>query len=239
MRRLFLLFALAGLVCSFAVANPLCVNDGSLQTYITSYTAANPCQIGDKLFWGFTLSAGPNSIGAEPTASGIQVQPVPGDGLTNIGISFNSGGWVASGGIPGVSDIPIDAILTYHVASMSGLAVIKDATVSITGTLPGTGGSAVLTETLTPGVAGSPLTASLPSSATDHIDFSSTLMSTFLVKDELILTGGPNERDIAHVSVFENDFSELVTIPEPFVSALIGSGLLLFGVVRRRHFPRG
>lgn len=237
MRRIFILFGLAGFVCSAAMASTLCVNDGTLQSYITTYTAANPCSIGDKLFWGFALSAGVNSIGAEPDAGSIQVQPVPGDGLTNIGISFNSGGWVASGGTPGVDDIPIDAILTYHVASISGSAVIKDATVSVTGTLPGTGGTAVLVETLTPGVAGSPLTASLPGSTSAHIDFSSTMMSGFLVKNELNLTGGPTARDIAHVSVFENDFSE--SVPEPSMSALIGSGLLLLGVVRRRHFRRG
>ena len=98
MRQLLVLVALLGLFGAAAIANPLCVVDGTLQSYETNYaTQGTACQIGDKLFWGFNLTAGPsNTPGAGPSAAGVQVQPLPGDGLTNIGIAFNSGGWAVS-----------------------------------------------------------------------------------------------------------------------------------------------
>jgi hypothetical protein len=215
-----------------AFAAPLCVVDGTLQSYITGNdTFANACQIGDKLFWGFTLTPGPSSQGFEPSAASIQVQPLPGDGLTNIGISFNSGGWIADPGFP------IDSVIGFHVAALSGAPVIHDAALIVTGALSGVG-TANVTETLSPAVGGiphsSPLFAQLPGPVSDHIDFSGTLQSTFFVQDEIFLTANTGN---AHISIIENDFSELTT-PEPLISGLVGSGLLLLGLIGRKRLKR-
>jgi hypothetical protein len=232
-RRILISFALIGLFASWAAANQLCVNDGNLASYITNYsTFGTACQIGDKLFWGFSLSTGSQAIGAEPAASDIQVQSHPGDGLSNIGIVFNTGGWAVSSGIP------LDQIISYNVATASGVALIEDATLVITGNLTGSGGSAQVTETLTPAVAGSPMTASLPGNASSHITFLGNLQTSFHVTNEILLVGGPGFADLAHVSVMENDFSELVGAPEPMTMGLIGAGLMLFGVARRRRITR-
>src|SRR5689334_3900480 len=134
MKRLIVLLVLLGAISSIGMANSLCVSGNSLQSYETSYsTFSNACVIGDKLFWGFNLSAGSGSQGFEPPASGISVATFPGDRFTDIGISLNSSGWAADPGFP------IDAIITYNVATISGSAVIKDATLTITGTLTGAG----------------------------------------------------------------------------------------------------
>lgn len=234
-RNLVLLSALLMMACIPAVANTLCANDATLQSYITSSSSfATACQIGDKLFWGFSLTNGPGALGFEPTALQIQVQPVPGDGLTNVGISFNTGGWVVS------SAIPIDQILAYNVATVSGSALIKDATLTITGTLTGTGGSGSVQETLSPPVAGSPITVSLPSTLSINIDFSATKQSSFAVSNRITLLGGRGIQDLAHISVFENDFSETPeTVPEPMMAGPIGVGLLLFGLAGRKLRHRG
>jgi hypothetical protein len=234
LRKFCLVTALLGIVGTAAVANPLCVNNVTLQSYITgSSTFANACEIGDKLFWGFNLNNGQLAIGAEPAATQIQVQTIPGDGLSNIGISFNTGGWFISSGIP------IDQVLSYNVATISGQPVIKDATLTITGNLIGVGGSAQVVETLNPTVAGSPITAALPTPVSVNINFSSTMVSTLAVSNRITLIGGRGPTDAAHISVFENDFSEAVTVPEPMMTIPLGAGLVLFGLARRRRAIRG
>jgi hypothetical protein len=230
MKRFCLLVGLLGALGTAAMANPACIGDGTLQSYITgSATFSTACQIGDKLFWGFGLSYNvpPGTAGAGPTASQILVQTIPGDGLTNIGISFNSGGFSIA------NSFVIDGNITFNVATASGAPIMEDATLSIVGTLSGTTGSATVTETLTPGVFGSPLTASLPNNTSQHTDFSLTPVTTLAVNDHIVLVGGRTFSDIAHVSVIENDFSEF-TVPEPLVSVLFGSGLVLLGAMRKR-----
>lgn len=226
--KLFGSLALLTLASSAAVANQMCVNDATLQSYIIgNSTFTNACQIGDKLFWNFQLASGPGSLGLEPTASGIQVQPVPGDGLTNIGISFKSGFWAVS------QAAPLDQFITYNVATVSGDALIKDATLTITGGLAGPGGSGSVTETLSPPVPGNPLSASLPSPLTMNIDFSNNKVSTFAVTNRMTMLGGLGFADRTQISMFENDFSEVVVpvvVPEPLVAGQIGAGLLVLGL---------
>jgi hypothetical protein len=229
--RILLLFALISVFGTMAGAAPLCLNDGSLQFYLTSYNNfGNACQIGDKLFWGFNLN---NTTGNEPPATQIQVQPIANDGITNIGISFNSGGWIADPGFP------VDAFISYDVATLSGAAIIEDATLSITGTLSGAGATATITETLTPTVPGNPLVATLPSAVSSHIVFASNMQPTFHVVNEINLVVDPRfPLSSSHVSVVENDFSENVSVPEPLITSLVGSGLLALGLLHRKRSLR-
>ena len=225
-RRFLLLLALGSVLCGLAAASPVCTNDDNLQNYINNYNSfSNACLIGDKLFWGFQLSTGSNSIGAEPSASQVNITTLGAD-LSNIGIEFTTGGWVADVGIP------IDQIISYNVATQSGQKLIKDSTLSITGTLNGIGASANLTETLTPAVAGSPLVAT-QASPVSHIDFSSNLQTGFSISERLQLS---TTSQTVHVSVIENDFSQV--IPEPFAGLMVGSGLLVLGIVRRKLIGR-
>jgi len=226
MKKALLVLMVSAVFVGLASANPMCVNDNSLQQYITSYnTLANACQISDKIFWAFGLAAGPSASGGEPTASQIQVQDVPLGGGNSVGIIFNSGGWITS------FSTTLDSIITYRVATLSSFPGIKDATLTITGTLTGTGGSGGVTETLTPAVAGSPINTTLPSPVSVNINF--TPVAGLAVSDEVKVVGGTGFTDFAHISIVENDFSQI--IPEPYGVALIGSGLLALGVLRRRR----
>ena len=200
MRRLLSLLALVCLAGAVASASPMCLNGDTLQNYISNYaTQDNACLIGDKLFWGFTLANGlTNTPGAGPTTGAITVGTIPGDGLTNIGISFNSGSWAISQGFT------IDQNLSYNVTTFSSQPLIKDATLVIAGTLVGTGGTAKVIETfdwrypapadcLPPGSI-RPTPTFLP--ARYHaIDF-----------QQYPSGGGARLQDLAHISLVENDF---------------------------------
>jgi hypothetical protein len=203
------------------------VSGDTLQNYITNYNNfGNACQIGNLVFWGFNLADGPTAVGFEATAFDIQVLPVI---ATDIGINFNTGFWDISNGLR------IDQIISYNVATLSGQALIKDATLFITGTLAGNGGSGGVTETLSPPVAGSPINASLPSTVSVNIDFSATPVSGFAVSNRMLLIGGPGNGDTAHISVIENDFSQNASVPEPVTTIPLGAGLVLFGTMLRKR----
>jgi hypothetical protein len=65
-------------------------------------------------------------------------------------------------------------------------------------------------------------------------------MSTLAVSNRITLLGGRGIPDLAHISVFENDFSEAVqTAPEPMTAGPLGAGLLLFGLAGRKLRQRG
>jgi len=227
-RALWILTALS-VFAGLASANGLlCVSvnpGGLLSDYIANNaTFGQACQMGDKLFWDFSLANGVHAGGGEPTASAINVQAIP--GLTNVGIQF-TGGWIVAHGQT------MDSIISYRVGTVSGSAALDDATLGITGTLS-TSGSAGATETLT-GVPGSPLQAALPFSTSAYIAFGGSTFSSLSVTDEIRVTGGTGFGNIAHISIVQNNFYE--TVPEPYESVLIGSGLLAFGLLRRRK-PR-
>jgi hypothetical protein len=231
MKRFCLLVGLLGALSIAAMANPvLCVNDNSLQSYINSYnTFGNACQINDKVFWGFSLTPGPSASGTEPTASQIQVQTNLFDGFSNVGIVFNTGGWITSNGAV------LDQVISYQVATISGFAAIKDATLTITGTLTGNGGSGNVTETLTPAQLGSPIGTAIPNPVSVNILFGAPV-NTLAVSTEVKVVGGVGFTDFAHISIVENDFSEIV--PEPFGFLLTGSGLVLLGLASRRRLGK-
>jgi len=185
----------------------------------------NACQVGNLLFWGFNLADGPSAVGAEATPDQISITPLTG-GL--YGLSFTSG-WLIS------NALPIDQIISYNVATLTGQALIKDATLTIVGTLAGSGASGSVVETLSPAVPGSPISASLPSTLSVNIDFTGNEVSGLAVSNRLLLVGGPGNSDSAHISIIENNFSQLLATPEPMTIMTLGAGLLLIGMARRNR----
>ena len=241
MRRLLLLVVLLGTIAGYAGAAPLCVDGQSLAYYIANYgSQQSACQIGDKLFWGFSAAPGPQSwlygqyhVGAEPDPADISVQTIPGDGVTNIGIAFTSGGWSISSGIT------IDQVVSYDVATVSGLPYIKDASLIVAGdscaTCTAQASEKLGTTTSASDIA--TLNAALPSPASSHVDLL-TLRTGMAVTNEVLLIGGPQMDDLAHLSLLENDFSEITPIPEPMTALPVGAALLLAGRMLRRRIAR-
>lgn len=232
-----LLFTLTLLVfASSGVASPLCANAG-LDMYIANYTGfANACRIGDKLFYNFTYSASTTGGGSAPLAIESAVIPDPGDGFSNPGLIFSVGGFVVSNGRTLTADI------SYTVATLSGSVVIEDYSLAIAGSHTGAPfglGSGTVTESFSNAPVGTPLVASVGplggTSLTGHVEFlpwvSSTTVNTHIFLQSPAMGPG-SPRDIVTISAIQEHFSEAV--PEPYQTVLIGSGLLLFGLFRKR-----
>ena len=224
MKRVMLLLVIAGLVSLSAIASPLCTT-ATLQTYITSFTnQANACQIGDKLFWGFSLTDLAGAT-ADPTASQITLTPLGAD-PANPGIRFGSGGWVIA-----FNDV-VHQSIAYSVATISGSVVIKDATLGATGSVAN-GGTGLITETITPAGPSSPLSVNLASAnLSQNVDFSANKLAMLQVVDEILVTA-PLESSSVHLSIIDNNFSEV--IPEPWTVLPLGAGLTLLGLMGRRN----
>ena len=223
MKRTYVVPLALMLLAGIAVASPLCEDGGGLDSYIANYNGiGNACQIGDKLFYNFSVS---NSI--DPTS--VVILPDPGDGITNPGLAFSSGSFSVD---PGES---LDGTIQYSVATMSGSAVIEDYSLSIAVGNYDTfaAGTAVVTETFTNPVGTSLTTSFGPYAATNptaHIAFSPFINGT-TVTTRIQLFDPASSTDSVETSYIQEHFSE--QLPEPGVTLLIGSGLLLLGFRRK------
>jgi hypothetical protein len=220
-------------LASCALASPLCTNVG-LDVYVATYgtnNISNSCQVGDKLFYDFGFSATYNN-GTPPVPSDVTVIPDPGDGITNPGLVFSSGAFLA---FP--TDV-MDITLTYRIATVSGTAAIDDYTLSMAGshTKQPTGlGFGSVTESFSNSPVGTPLLTTVGPDGTNinsaHVDFTPFVSGVFvntLIHVESPATGN----DWVTISAIQEHFSE--EIPEPYEVVLIGSGLCLLGLRRRR-----
>jgi hypothetical protein len=226
-----LVFSFALLIlASCGIANPLCATGGGLDVYIASYTGfSNACQIGDKLFYNFAYSASSTPVGNEPATNETSVIPDPGDGFTNPGIIFSVGGFLT---FPGET---MDATITYSIATLSGSAIMEDYDLIMAGSNSSSSGFGTVTESFSNVPVVSPLVATvgpgLAAVHSAHVNFIPWVSGTTVTTQihlESPLSGG----DLVTISAIQEHFSEAV--PEPYQTILIGSGLLFFGLWRKR-----
>jgi hypothetical protein len=208
-----------------AAASSICAQVG-LDQYVSNNSGlGNACYIGDKLFYNFTYTV---NVGPGPSAGQITVAPDPGDGLTSPGLIFSSGSLrVFAGGA-------MDVTIQYDVLTVSGSAVIDDYLLSMAGAHTQTLGLGVGSVTESFSNAPTMVTQVGPgtfSVSTQHESFSPWVSGTH-VTTEVSLTSPAGSGDVVTVSAVQEHFSE--EIPEPYQAVLIGSGLLLLGLWRRR-----
>lgn len=223
------LTALAGM----ASANLLCGGD-TATNYIANYnTLANACQVGDKLFYGFIYTG--TSIGGIQPVTSSQVNIVGDPGNPNEpGLVFSSNAWTLSsaGGTHGTFDL--DSRIQFTVQTIDDRPLIFDASLNFAGDFSITGiAGANISETVQPG--GIPPAISFQVNSTGP--FSSTNLfpspvSLVTVNKDVVVIIPPNQTGSASISSFREGFSE--SVPEPAAVFLIGSGLLGFGLLRRR-----
>jgi len=236
MKRMITIQILLVFLGSAAFASTLCVQN-SLDSYIANYSGiGNACTIGDKLFYNFGYSSSLNNA-TPPAASDVQIAPDPGDGITRPGILFSVGGFLA---FPG--DI-LDATITYSVATVSGVALIQSYDLSIAGShtaQPVGTGFGTVTESFSNNPAGTPLVTSVGPLASNVLSASQPFLpsvSSVTVTTAIHLESPETLRpfDVVTISAIQEHFGELSSVPEPYSAALIGTGLLLFGLRLRKQ----
>jgi hypothetical protein len=231
-KLLVILFALL-MLASSGIASTACANAG-LDTYTANYNGyANACLIGDKLFYNFTYSASTTGGGSAPLASESAVIPDPGDGFSNPGLIFSVGGFAVSNGRT------LDATISYTVATLGGNLVMEDYSLAIAGSHSNINGpgNGTVSESFSNAPTGSPLVTSVGpqglSTLTGHVDFLPWVNSANVTTQIHLVSPAGGSLDVVTISAIQEHFSEAPT-PEPYESLLIGSGLLVFGLVRRR-----
>jgi hypothetical protein len=240
--KLSVLFAVVSVaIVKVASASPLCtsLNITTMAEYeaLGNYDAGTNtggCQIGDKIFSDFFYFSTSDGNGNAVLASNVTVTPV-GANTNSPGLNFASNGWTIPGANPSVDSF-VDSSLGFMVTVLNGGNSILGAglTMSPDNLQVGTGGSVTIGETVTLADGFTLLGTLRVNGATpleSLISFDPT--SQLLVSKDLrvgILAsgtgGGPTQ-----IGNFTETFPE---VPEPVGTALIGSGLLLLGVMRRR-----
>jgi hypothetical protein len=235
MKRLLLISLALLIIASGGFASQLCTNNVGLDQYVANYAGINnACQIGDKLFYNFSYTASSTPAGNQPPANETSVIPDPGDGFSNPGIIFSVGGFLV---FPGET---MDATITYTVATLSGSSVIQgyDLTMAGSHTAAPTGlGSGSVTESFSNAPAGTPLTTTVGPLGNNlnaaSVGFLPWVGSTTITTQiHLQSPGDSGPFDIVTISAIQEHFSE--NVPEPYETLLIGSGLLFFGLWRKR-----
>lgn len=221
MNKILLISLTLLILASAGVASPLCAGGVHLDQFIANYNGiSNACLIGDKLFYDFGFS----SSGSIATAAGTAVLLDPGDGVTDPGIIFSNGGFLAFSGQT------LDITITYSIATNGGSAVMSGYNLTLAGSDTPTGvGSGIVTETFSNNPAGTPLVTAIGVNGTASASFLPWVSGSTVTTQLHLQSQGP---DIVSISAVQEHFAE--TVPEPYETVLIGSGLLFFGLYRKR-----
>jgi hypothetical protein len=241
MKRILLISLTLLILASGGVASTMCTNNVGLDQYIANYAGINnACQIGNELFYDFSFSAVEGPTGTPPTASQTTILTDPGDGVTNPGMRFLAGGFFVSAGRT------LDVTIMYRVATLSGGSIMNGYDLSISGSHTGqpTGlGSGTVTESFSGAPTGTPLVTSVGPLAANvlsaHDDLLSWVNGTTVTTQVHLQSPSSLPPDLVTISVIQEHFPEAADVPEPYETLLIGSGLLFFGMWRKRVNSEG
>ncbi len=236
MKKLSLLLAF-GLAAAHAWAAPVCGDNTPLSTYLVS---GYSCQIGDKTFSNFNYVSSAQGGAVAITPAGITVDTLgplgSGASIVNndIGLQFNAN-WSATAGQ--VTDSNIGFTVTVN----GGGAMLIDDTglAQISGVSPN--GSASVAERGCGPAPCTPNTISVltfdnggPTSQT-VLDTYFTPVGSLAVMKDIAVSGGTS--GFATLSLVDDTFSQ-IAVPEPMSMGLLGGGLALLGLARRRRLAK-
>ncbi len=227
MKRLIVVaMALCALV-SIAPAAPVCV-DGTMASY--KALGAGGCTIGDMLFYSFFHLNTFNPTGQPVPDAAISIKPDISGGPFVYGIILSSEGWTVPSGSP-LGNSYVDSTIRFSV-SVAGPPLIKAASLDLTGgSVTGTG-RATIDETLQPG--GYFMHVAVGGASEHEIVFAG--VPGVSVTKDLNVFVPINTEGSATITGFAEYFSH--PVPEPLGTVLIGSGLVLIGLLSRRQLKR-
>ena len=123
----------------------------------------------------------------------------------------------------------LDVTITYSIATGSGSAIMSGYSLTLAGTA--TSGVGIVTETFSNSPAGTPLVTDLSANGTASANFLPWVSGTTVTTQLHLQSAGTD--DTVSISAVREHFLE--TVPEPYETVLIGSGLLFFGLYRKRN----
>jgi hypothetical protein len=235
-------FAMLVLITAVAAAAPMCTTD----TY-TAYEGlgSGGCTIGDETFSNFSSLSFSNSLGVS-TLSSDQILVTPTAVGNEASLAFTYGTAASPITIILVDSSQVFAFdFTYEAVAASGLVLSGiQQTATFSNTTPGStsftknaqamGGGPIFTSAVTDGG-----TSHVAATYDGPITAVSGANSDFLVKDAISLQA---QSGSVSNSGFANNFftspGNTTTTPEPPVSLLIGSGLVLLGGLTRKYAER-
>jgi hypothetical protein len=215
------------LLAGSAAASPLCgsgaVGNG-LDAFIANYAGFdNACLIGDKLFYNFDFKVNGGTVTPNATGAGINITADATSPVADPGLRIQTGEFFLFAGQT------LDVTITYSVATASGSALIEDYGLVLAGGNGNTNGVGTVTESFSNA---GPLTAGFGPGAAGvsgaHLSFTPFIVGT-TVSTHIQENAGTGQIDVSYI---QENFSEV--IPEPYAAVLIGSGLVLLGLRRKR-----
>jgi hypothetical protein len=206
------------------------------------------CQIGDEIFSSFTYTHGAGGTGSLLSTSSIEVTTL---GLTtgsdpaetsNANTSLNfSTGWSVTADCPSTCTSSFeDAVVgfTVTVVDATNVAITDAAVMQTSSGATGAGSSVLVSEggcsgaPCTPGTWGL-LSVVTPGDYTENAaDAIISATGSIVVSKDLSVTAGAVWGGAASLSYLNDTLSETV-VPEPLTSAMLGTGLIGLGLLRR------
>ena len=218
-----LLVAILAGSASLASASPVCTTLSTMNQFVA--LGAGGCTYNDLLFSNFLYAGTKAGTGVAVPAVNVTLSFV-GGGTSNEGIIFASTGWFVNTSSPTLASY-VDSSIQFAVSTLSHAALIDDADMLLLSASTTGAGKATIGETVNPG--GYSLTVKASGPLASEVYFPKT--STVSVIKDLRVSLPAASSGSAQINSFEEDFS---VAPEPAGMALIGSGLVLLGLWRRR-----
>lgn len=220
---------------AFATPIPPCVQ-GSLASY-EALDATGGCEINNLLFDNFSDMES-SADASQLNASEITVTPDA--TLLDEGLSFNASWFVSS-------PAAIDSAISFTVQTVNGADTLDDISLSATETYVGNGNAGVIETYCVGSLAGAgnhcPSTLQTIAVSDPPANNNGVVTQTYGLTNELSVTkdidvsaGYPSDGQpsIASISVVNNNYSQIGSVPEPISFVLVGVGLLGVGLMRRR-----